>query len=100
MVDVQPLPGSGSSEKWADGWIIELSEALRAASVHHRCAAGARLAAILTACARDDEADTVLMKARRDAACIDDRVGLARVEIAMAATAVVRDDDAGAEACL
>ena len=42
----------------------------------------------------------MLMKARRDAACIDDRVGLARVEIAMAAAAVVRDDDAGAEACL
>jgi transcriptional regulator with PAS, ATPase and Fis domain len=52
------------------------------------------------ACARDDEADTLLMTTRRDAARVGDRVGLARLEIAMAAAAVVRDDDAGAEACL
>jgi transcriptional regulator with PAS, ATPase and Fis domain len=52
---------------------------------------------MLLACARDEEADTLLMSVRRDAVRADDERELARVEIALAACALVRDDDTTAE---
>ena len=67
---------------------------------HDRASATARLAAMLLACARDDEADALLMAARRDAARTKDARELARLEIALAACALVRDDDATAVARL
>ena len=51
---------------------------------------------MLFACGKDDVAEGVLSSARRDAVRADDRAGLARIEIAMAEGAVMRDQDARA----
>lgn len=55
---------------------------------------------MMLACARDEEADALLMAARRDAARTRDARELARLEIALAAAALARDDDATAAARL
>src|ERR1019366_4671139 len=73
--------------------IDEIRASLPEAPRHERPAAVARLAAMLLACARDDEADVVLMAARRDAVRGRDVRELARVEIALATAPPARDDD-------
>jgi transcriptional regulator with PAS, ATPase and Fis domain len=100
MRDVLPPIQGGAPERWAERWILELSVSLPEAPRHDRAATTARLAAMLLACARDDEADAVLMAARRDAARTKDARELARLEIALAAAALVRDDDDTAAARL
>jgi transcriptional regulator with PAS, ATPase and Fis domain len=92
--------GAVASTGWADRWIEELRAALPEAPRNERPAAAARLAMVLLACARDDEADNVLMAARREAVRSGDAGELARIEIALAASAVVRDDDATADSRL
>ena len=100
MRDVTPPTESGAPERWAERWIAELSASLPEGPAHERPAAAARLAAMLMACARDEEADALLMAARRDAARTREPRELARIEIALAAAALVRDDDATAESRL
>ena len=87
-------PAGGGEERWAERWIAEIQASLPEAPRHERPAAVARLAAMLLACARDEEADAVLLAARREAVRSDDPRELARIEIALAAAALVRDDDA------
>jgi transcriptional regulator with PAS, ATPase and Fis domain len=55
---------------------------------------------MLLACARDDEADALLMAARRDAVRAGEAGELARIEIALGAAALARDDDASARSRL
>jgi transcriptional regulator with PAS, ATPase and Fis domain len=100
MREVLPLAPGAAPERWADRWISDLSVALPEAPRHERAAATARLAAMLLACARDDEADALLMTSRRDAARTRDPRELARLEIAQAAAAQARDDDATSTARL
>jgi transcriptional regulator with PAS, ATPase and Fis domain len=100
MREVLPEAQDGAPERWAERWILELSVSLPEAPRHDRAAATARLAAMLLACARDEEADALLMAARRDAARTKDARELARLEIALAAVALARDDDATAAARL
>ena len=82
---------------WAERWIEEIRASLPEAPRNERPATAARLAMVLLACARDEEADNVLMAARREAVRSGDAAELARIEIALAASAVVRDDDATAD---
>jgi transcriptional regulator with PAS, ATPase and Fis domain len=100
MRDLLPPTEEAAPERWAERWILELSVSLPEAPKHERPAATARLAAMMLACARDDEADALLMVARRDAARTRDARELARLEIALAAAALARDDDTTAAARL
>jgi transcriptional regulator with PAS, ATPase and Fis domain len=100
MRDLLPPTEDAAPERWAERWILELSVSLPEAPKHERPAATARLAAMMLACARDDEADALLMVARRDAARTRDARELARLEIALAAAALARDDDTTAAARL
>jgi transcriptional regulator with PAS, ATPase and Fis domain len=102
MSVVQSAPtGEGERiELWAERWIDEIQASLPEAPRHERPAAVARLAAMLLACARDDEADVALMAARRGAVRGQDTRERARIEIALAVTAAVRDDDDTARARL
>jgi|GEM_PF-88301 len=86
-------PAGGDSQRWVDRWIEDLRASLPDAPRHERPAAAARLAAMLAACGRDEEADAVLMAARRDAVRAGDPRELARVEVALASAALTRDDD-------
>ncbi|MGH7293586.1 MAG: hypothetical protein ACRELB_01575, partial [Polyangiaceae bacterium] len=96
-----PPAGEGAStEHWAEHWIVETQASLPEAPRHERPAVVARLAAMLLACARDEEADAVLLAARREAVRSGDSRELARIEIALAWAALVRDDDATARARL
>jgi sigma-54 dependent transcriptional regulator, acetoin dehydrogenase operon transcriptional activator AcoR len=90
-------PAGESTELWAQRWIEEVLASLPEAPKHERPAVAARLASMLLACARDDEADALLMGARRDAVRSKDSRELARIEIALADCALVRDDDTTAE---
>ena len=81
---------------WAERWIASATAALLAAPLPLRSELGARLGAILFACARDEEGDLALADARRDAARSQDPSAIARVELALAAAAQIRDDDARA----
>ncbi|HEX8789793.1 MAG TPA: sigma 54-interacting transcriptional regulator, partial [Polyangiaceae bacterium] len=92
--------GTDAPTGWAERWIEEIRASLPEAPRNERPAAAARLAMVLLACARDEEADSVLMGARREAVRSGDARELARVEIALAASAVVRDDDATADSRL
>jgi transcriptional regulator with PAS, ATPase and Fis domain len=102
MSAVQPPPGGVGerTERWAERWIEETRALLPEAPRHERPATTARLAAMLLACARDDEADGALMSARRDAVRAADARELAVLEIALAAAALARDDDAAARSRL
>jgi sigma-54 dependent transcriptional regulator, acetoin dehydrogenase operon transcriptional activator AcoR len=100
MREVLPPTEGAAPERWAERWILDLSVSLPEAPRHERAAVTARLAAMLLACARDDEADALLMAARREAARTKDARELARLEIALAAAALTRDDDTTAVARL
>jgi transcriptional regulator with PAS, ATPase and Fis domain len=92
--------GAVSPIRWAERWIDEIKASLPEAPRNERPATAARLAMVLLACARDEEADKVLMAARRDAVRTGDAREVARIEIALAASAVVRDDDSSADSRL
>src|SRR5947209_2457327 len=94
-VSSAPLQPAGAAA-WATHWIEEARVALPGTPPPERAACAARLAAILYACGRDDEADAALSGARREAARAGDRAGLARIEIALADGAMARDNDARA----
>jgi len=89
-----------AAPSWAERWIQETQASLSEAPKNERTACAARLAVMLLACARDDEAEGVLMTARREAAKSGDLRELARIEIALAAAALTRDDDTTAAARL
>jgi transcriptional regulator with PAS, ATPase and Fis domain len=88
-----PAGGGDQTERWAERWIEETQASLPEAPRHERPAATARLAAMLLACARDEEADAVLMAARRDAVRAAEARELAVIEMALAAAALARHDD-------
>ena len=88
MSSTSPPPVNGPTS-WAEQWIDEARGTLPEAPPHERPAGAARLAAMLFACARDEEAEALLSDARREAAKNVDRRAMARVEIALAAGAVV-----------
>src|SRR5579859_384240 len=100
MAAQQPPPTGEGEQHWADRWIEELRASLPEAPPNERPAAAARLGAMLLECARDDEADAVLLAARRDAVRAQEPRELARIEIALAAAAIARDDDDAARARL
>ena len=99
-VVLPPTGGGAPAQTWAEHWIEELRTSLPDAPRNERTALAARLSALLLACARDEEADVLLLDARRDAARGRDPLELATAEIALAAAAVSRDDEASAEAHL
>jgi transcriptional regulator with PAS, ATPase and Fis domain len=93
-----PPAGEGETkEHWAERWVAETQASLPEAPRHERPAVVARLASMLLACARDEEADAVLLAARREAVRSQNPRELARIEIALAHAALVRDDDATAQ---
>src|ERR1700689_5333672 len=101
MPSVPPPPGGDpAQERWAERRIQRLRAALPEAPAQARPAAAARLAALLFACARDDEADALLIATRHEVALTMTPRELARVEIALAASSLVRDDDPTVEARL
>ena len=100
VVHPPPSGGGDQAERWAERWIAETQASLPEAPRHERPAAVARLSTVLLACARDEEADAVLMAARRDAVRAGEPVELARIEIALGAAALARDDDASARSRL
>src|SRR5271165_908961 len=96
-----PPAGDGArAERWAERWIAEILASLPEAPPHERPATTARLAAMLIACARDEEALAALMRALREVVRGKDPRGVARIEIALGLTALARDDDATAKAHL
>ncbi len=100
MREVEPPAEASPPERWAERWIAEAAASLPEAPPNERPAAAARLSTLLLACGRDEEADALLMAARRDAARTREPRELARIEIALAAAALTRDDDATADARL
>ncbi|HEY6461929.1 MAG TPA: sigma 54-interacting transcriptional regulator, partial [Polyangiaceae bacterium] len=93
-----PPAGEGEAPApWADRWIEEVRASLPEAPRHERPVVAARLAAMLLVCARDEEADSVLLAARREALLSQEPRELARVEIAQAAAALARHDEDAAE---
>src|ERR1019366_5359153 len=96
----RPAGAEAGAPRWAERWIHDLQASLPEAPKNERAASAARLAAMLLACARDEEADAVLMSARREAARSRDPRELARIEIALASAALIRDDDSAAAARL
>ena len=77
-------------------WVDDARATLPEVPPHERPAYAARLAAMLFAAARDEEAEVVLSNARREAARASDAPAMARIEIALAAGALDRDNDARA----
>ena len=99
MMSVVHPPPAGEGEpikRWADRWIEEIQGTLPEVPRHERPAVVARLSGMLLACARDDEADAVLMTARRQAVRGRHSRELARIEVALASAALARDDDEAA----
>ncbi len=92
----EPEADAGNGEAWAAQWIEDARASLPEAPPHERPACAARLAAMLFACGKDDEAEAVLSAARREAGKIGDRAGMARIEVALSDGAVARDNDARA----
>ena len=92
-----PLPAPGTAA--VDGTRASLDairEELRTEPAEIRPWVATNLAAMLLAVGRDEEADSVLADARRQAALARDPLLVARVEVALAMAAEVRDDDARA----
>jgi transcriptional regulator with PAS, ATPase and Fis domain len=92
-----PVPAKGDATTRVTRALLDAARAsLRTEPAEIRPWVATNLAAMLLAVGRDEEADLVLAEARRQAALARDPLLVARVEVALAMAAEVRDDDARA----
>ena len=104
MGDVLPGLKAGATAAggtvWVDVWLTEMREALARESGGAPPSICARIAELLVACGRDEECDAALAEASRLAARSRGAHAIARVVLAHAVSAQVRDDDSRARAYL
>src|SRR5512135_2893162 len=104
MVDVLPGLKTGATAAggtvWAEVRLAALRDGLARATGGAPPSICARIAELLVVCGRDEESDAALAEARRLAVRSRSAHAIARVELAHATSAQMRDDDARARAYL